>query len=303
MAQPHEQTQAILAAIQAQFDQWHQTAEPLGSGARVDKGTQILLREKYRELLRTGAPLPAIDEVGFRSFSQYDEDGILLYLFSLLGTTNRRCIEVCAGVGYESCTANLIIHHAWEGLMFDGSEENIKKAWNFFSRRPDTLITVPKLVPAWIEPERINDLILEQGYRDEIDLLVIDMDGIDYWVWQAISIVQPRVVVVEYQPWFRADEPYTIPYRPSFAYSDSKKGYVGCSLAAYVNLAREKGYRLVGCNRNHLNAFFVRNDLGTAVLPTVDAASCLKSRRIEEMIAWIRPFVDTQLANGEWQKV
>ena len=89
---------------------------------RVDKGTQTLLHLAYQDLLRSGKPLPRLDEVGFRAFSQFDEDGILLYLFSVLGVANKSVVEICAGVGYECNAANLIINHAWDGLLFDGDE-------------------------------------------------------------------------------------------------------------------------------------------------------------------------------------
>ena len=77
----------------------------------VDKGMQILLKLKYRELLSLGTDLPSFDDVQFRSFSQNGEDGILLYIFSLIGTTNNQSIEICAGNGIECNTANLVINH------------------------------------------------------------------------------------------------------------------------------------------------------------------------------------------------
>jgi hypothetical protein len=277
--------------------------DPLGTGARVDKGTQILLAERYKELVRTGQPLPGLRDVGFRTFSQYDEDGILHYIFSLIGTTDRRAVEACAGCGYECCSANLIVHHGWDALLLDGDPRNCELSRNFFTTRADTLLTCPQVVHAWIEPDTINDLVRSNGYEGEIDLLTVDMDGIDYWVWKALDAVRPRVVLVEYQPWFGPDEPYTVKNIKGYRYDPAKPGYVGCSLAAYVNLAREKGYRLVGCNRNQLNAFFVRDDVGRDVLPEVSAASCLAGRRVADVRDWIRPFVETQLARGEWERV
>ena len=277
--------------------------DPLGTGARVDKGTQILLAERYKELVRTGQPLPSLREVGFRSFSQFDEDGILHFIFSVIGTTNRKAIEACAGCGYESCSANLIVHHGWDALLLDGDEQNCKLSWNFFTQRTDTQITAPKIAAAWIEPDTINDLIRSNGFTGDIDLLTIDMDGIDYWVWKAIDCVNPRVVVVEYQPWWGPDEPYTIKNIKGYRYPDyheKMEAYVGCSLGAYVNLARERGYRLVGCNRNELNAFFVRDDLARDLLPEVSIASCLTCRRVMEVRQHVRRHVEAQLARGEW---
>ncbi len=282
------------------------SADFLSGGARVDKGTQILLVEKYRELVRSGAPLPSFADVGFRSFSQFDEDGILLFLFAVIGTTDRRAVEICSGVGYECNCANLVIHHGWDALMIDGSENNQKLARQFFTKRSDTQITVPNLLHAWIEPETIDSLITNNGYTGEIDLLTIDLDGVDYWIWKNITSINPRVVVTEYQPWFGPNEPYTVKNIKGYHYPDyaeKKMGYCGCSLSAHNKLAKEKGYRLIGCNRNQLNAFFLRNDIAAELFPEVSEESCLDQRRITEMTNWIRPMVDKQLAEGDWEKV
>jgi hypothetical protein len=296
----------VQAVLHAGRDPEARVAESLSIGSRVDKGTQILLAEKYKDLLRSKAPLPRLDEVGFRTFSQFDEDGILLYLFTLLGTTNRRAVEACAGVGFECNAANLIVNHGWDALLLDGDAENCKVAWDFFTTRSDTQISPPKIVRAWIEPDTIDDLIRSNGFAGEIDLLTIDLDGVDYWVWKHLTCITPRVVVVEYQPWWREDEPYTIKNIPGYAYRDyaeTKTAYVGSSLAAYVKLAREKGYRLVGCNRNQLNAFFLRDDVGPNLFPEVSAACCLGSRRLTEARAWHDVHLVAQLAAGDWHKV
>lgn len=280
-------------------------AESLSIAARVDKGTQILLAEKYKELLRTKAPLPRFDEVGFRTFSQFDEDGILHYIFSLIGTTNRRAVEACAGVGFECNAANLIVNHGWDAMLIDGSEENCKVSWQFYTTRSDTQITPPKIVHSWIEPETIDGIVTGNGFTGEIDLLTIDLDGIDYWIWKNITSINPRLVVVEYQPWWKADEPYTVKNIKGYWYpnlAEKLPAYVGCSLGAYVNLAREKGYRLIGCNRNQLNAFFLRNDIAADIFPEIPATDCLTCRRVVEAQSYYRKVLDAQLAAGEWHR-
>ena len=278
----------------------------LTSAARVDKGTQVLLALKYREMLRAGGPLPTFAEVGFRAYSQFDEDGILLYIFSLVGTTNRRAVEICAGVGYECNAANLAVNHGWHALLVDGSEANVRAAGAFYAGLSDTQISPPKIVHAWVEPATVDRLVRDNGFAGEIDLLTIDLDGVDYWVWNALNCVRPRVVVVEYQPWWGPDEPYTIKNLPGYWYPDFAErmpAYCGAGLAAFVNLGRSLGYRLVGCNRNQLNAFFLRGDVGPDVFPEVSAADCLTHPRVAAMRAWHRKSVEAQLAAGEWVRV
>lgn len=132
---------------------------------------------------------------------------------------------------------------------------------------------------AWVEAENINALITANGFRGEIDLLSIDLDGVDYWIWKAIDCIQPRVVVVEYQHRWGPDRAVTVPYRRDFNRFNVHPSYYGASLAAFVKLGREKGYRLVGSNRYGFNAFFIRRNLGEDVLPEVTLESCLQHPR------------------------
>jgi hypothetical protein len=170
---------------------------------------------QYREMLALNLPLPSFEDVEFRAYSQFGEDGILLYLFSLLGTTNKKCVEICGGGGYDN-TANLIINHGWKGLFFDGNEQYLHKGREFYARCADTKLWPPTLVQAWITAEHINGLLEKHGYRGEIDLLSLDMDGVDYWVWKAIECISPRVVVLEYNTSLGPEVALTVPYRSTF---------------------------------------------------------------------------------------
>ena len=264
---------------------------------RSNKATQVLLSMQYKEMLSLHLPMPKFEDVEFRVYSGLGEDGILLYLFSMLGTTNKKCVEICGGGGYDN-TANLIINHGWNGLFFDGREKNIRKGQQFYAQCADTKIWPPKLVKAWITAENINGLLEKQGYTGEIDLLSLDMDGVDYWVWKAIERISPRVVVLEYNNALGPDLSVTIPYDSSFVtdtnsrpkllfhgrrvintfvgkqIADRIDNYYGASLAAFAKLGKQKGYRLVGCERFGYNAFFVRSDIGEEILPEVTPAEC-----------------------------
>lgn len=240
----------------------------------ADKASQIHLVLTYQELLRSGKPLPPFDTVGFRAFSQTNEDGILLYIFALIGTTNKHCVEICAGDGIECNSANLIINHGWTGLLVDGDEQNVSRGKTFYARHPDTFIFPPTFLHAWVDTSNVNTLLTSHGFAGEIDLLSIDLDGIDYWIWQAIDCINPRVVVVEYQDIWGPDKAVTVPYTQDFSRFAVHHDYHGASLLAFVKLAREKGYRLVGCNRYGYNAFFIRQGIGEELFPEIPVADC-----------------------------
>ncbi|MCS6815611.1 MAG: hypothetical protein NZ772_18820, partial [Cyanobacteria bacterium] len=241
-----------------------------------NQAVQVLLTQHYQALKQAGTRMPEFATTGFRVYSQNEEDGYLLYIFALIGMETRRAVEICAGDGIECNSANLIVNHKWTGLLVDGNPANIERGRRFYATCPDTLVYPPTLVQAWVTAEAVNDLITQHGFAGDIDLLSLDLDGVDYWIWRAITCVNPRVVVVEFNNLWGADQAVTIPYDPHFVAEFSPEGpdYCGASLPAFVKLGREKGYRLVGCNLYGFNAFFVRNDLGQDVLPEIDPARC-----------------------------
>jgi hypothetical protein len=229
--------------------------------------------------------LPHLSQVGFKAFSQTDEDGILLYIFSIIGSATKKSVEICAGNGIECNTANLIINHGWHGLLVDGNEALVKSGIEFYKGNPHTYVYPPRFVHSWITRNNVNEVISKNGFEGEIDLLSIDMDGVDYWVWSAINSIAPRVVVVEYQDIIGPDKALTVPYDDTFnAYEHpttlDMPNFCGASLPAFVKLGTSKGYRLVGCNRYGYNAFFIKNPLGEREIPEIDIMECFKHPKV-----------------------
>lgn len=174
-------------------------------------------------------------------YSQNGEDGIIQAIFRQIGTTNRFFAEFGVEDG-KQCSSRLLKERGWSGLMMDASDNSpasgVKKEF--------------------ITAENINRLFKKYRVPKEFDLLGIDLDGNDYWVWKAIRH-SPRVVVIEYNAGFAPDESRVIKYNQKFVWD--KTHYFGASLLALAKLGREKGYTLVGCDNNGVNAFFVRSDL------------------------------------------
>jgi hypothetical protein len=114
----------------------------------------------------------------------------------------------------------------------------------------------------FVTAENINQVIKESGFTGEIGLLHIDIDGNDYWVWKSIEVVNPIIVIVEYNSVFGMDRAITVPYNPSFDRTEAHYTnlYFGASLKALVQLGEMKEYYFIGCNSNGNNAYFVRRD-------------------------------------------
>ena len=199
-----------------------------------------------------------INNVGYKKFSQFEEDGILLYIFSLLNFSCPTFVEFGADDGINSNSANLIIHHGFNGLFIDGNKKALNRGEYFFKR----YVKDSKLVfhHAFITAENINELINSNGINEEIGLLSIDIDGNDYWVWKAITSINPQVVVIETHNEFGMND-IIVPYDSTYFYPGIHPDYHGASPVAMNKLANSKGYRLIGANELGFNFFFLRNDL------------------------------------------
>jgi hypothetical protein len=244
-----------------------------------------MLQMMYRDMVRSGKEMPRLEDVGFKVHSQTNEDGILLYIFSVIGAHGRSCVEICAGNGVECNSANLIINHGWTALLVDGNEQCVAGGTEFYRKHRSTYVYPPTFLRAWITRDNVNDIIGEHGFRGEVDLLSIDLDGVDYWIWDAITVIEPRVVVVEYQDIIGPERALTVPYQDDFdawihPLTNGIPNFFGASLPAFAKLARRKGYRLVGCNRLGYNAFFVRNGHGDQYLPEIPVAECFKHPKV-----------------------
>lgn len=199
----------------------------------------------------------------FKIHSKHGNDGILAYLFSKIGTTSRTFVEIGVEDGRECNTTNLSLNFGWRGLLVDANEKWIASAKAYYQERLGNHAANVRPVSCFITAENVDQLLTDNGFRDEIDLLSIDIDSNDYWVWRSLTAVNPRVVVVEYNAAFGL-RPLTIKYDPRFHYQETYRKnplYFGASLSALATLGKEKGYTLVGCDKNGHDAFFVRNDV------------------------------------------
>ncbi|MEE9282003.1 MAG: hypothetical protein V3V67_17675 [Myxococcota bacterium] len=172
-------------------------------------------------------------------YSQRGEDGVIRRIFECIGTTNRYFVEFGARDGRtESNTAYLRIHLGWRGLLMEG----------------DARLAGPAVRREFVTAENVNRLFARHGVPASFDLLSIDIDGNDYWVWRALRY-RPRVVVIEYNIFFPPDDAKAIRYDAGHVWDETR--YHGASLAALRKLGEAKGYALVCTESWTPNAFFV----------------------------------------------
>lgn len=210
---------------------------------------------------RRVADLPPSDirAAEFKVFSQFGEDGIIQYLVHKVPIENDVFVEFGVEDYSESNTRFLLSKDNWRGLIIDGGTQHV----DFLSRTGLDWRHHVDAVSAFVNRDNINDLIREARIHGDIGLLSIDIDGNDYWVLEAIDVVSPRILVVEYNSTFGPEAAVTIPYDEGFRRGAAHYSnlYWGASIAALARLAAAKGYALVGGNSAGNNVFFVREDV------------------------------------------
>lgn len=234
----------------------------------------IYLGHEFAHLSAESGTGSAINSYEMKFHSQNGEDGILLYIFSRIGVTNHRFAEIGGGSGDECNSANLAINYGWTGLLVDGSEQQAALAQLYLDHKLGITCGV-QVLHRFVTVDNVNEMLTEHGLRGEIDLLSIDIDGNDYWVWEAITQSLPRVVVIEYNAAFGCTRSATVRYDPSFTATRKHASglYHGASLPALTKLADRKGYALIGCDRAGVNAFYLRRELLTDGLSEVPVAA------------------------------
>lgn len=164
-------------------------------------------------------------------WAQSGEDRQLVAIFRTIGETNRFCVEFGAADGRRKSNTAYFRDHGWESRLFD-----VKPL-------------APEVQEANINAENVNDIFADAGVPQEFDLLSVDIDGNDLWVWKALTF-RPRVVVIEFNPKWGPFRSRTVPYDPTRFWDGTI--YYGASALALTRLGTEKGYDLVGSTRSNL---------------------------------------------------
>src|SRR5258706_2410963 len=170
------------------------------------QGSQAALTVRDWNVIRT------LGDVEFRVFSQWGEDGIIEWIVSRIPDIPRTVVEFGVEDYAESNTRFLVQRRNWRALVMDGSAANVdrlKRHRMYWHHDITALI-------AFIDRENINSLISDHGFGGDIGILSIDLDGNDYWVWEAITVASPLIVITEYNTTLGDLEPLTIPYDRRF---------------------------------------------------------------------------------------
>lgn len=258
-----------LISIYRDFRRWMQ-------GSDAHERTLALLGAQLAKEVSKEKNISSLHDVEFQVFSQWGDDGIIQWLLARLPTLPKIFIEFGVEDYSESNTRFLMINNNWRGLVMDGSRAKVarlrKQKWFW---RYDL-----SAFPYFLTRENVDKVIQDWIGGEKVGLLHIDVDGNDFWLWDAIQCITPSIVIVEYNALFGPVRPITVPYESTFRrhaahYSGQ---YAGASLAAITWLSEKKGYALVGTNSAGNNAYYVhRSELNEQVRPIPVEAAFVQS--------------------------
>ena len=196
----------------------------------------------------------------FRVFSQFGEDGIVDLLLDELQISKPRIMEIGAG-DFSECNSRFALHKRNCSAYLVDMREDLQRGLQESEIRWKASVAVEI---AKIDEKNIKDIESRAiRFLKYIDVISLDIDGIDFWIAQHINWNGIKIAIVEYNPVFGAKLSVSIPkdtFSSRFEHHYSGLVY-GASLLAWIEFFASKDMRFVGTNRAGNNAFFVPSSL------------------------------------------
>ena len=162
--------------------------------------------------------------------SQNDEDGIIEAIFEDIPARSRYFVEF--GIGPNWLDTNyshglegncvLLRNKGWKGILMDGGVHPAEY----------------EVHQEFITALNINSLLRKYQVPEDVDIISIDVDGQDFWIWLALDY-RPSLIIIEQNPNFTSlQDSCTVGFDPNFRWDVTK--YFGASLGALIKLGAEK---------------------------------------------------------------
>jgi hypothetical protein len=191
-------------------------------------------------------------------FTKNNEDGILLSIIRAVGCDNNFFLDIGSNDCIISNCANLAFNQGWQGYFIDGNKQVLDRGRYIYKKHFTSTSDNFCFINSVVTVENINSIISQLGSFSKIDLLCIDLDGNDYFIWEAINVINPKIVLVEVQVEKGSSE--FIPESDNDFELFESNTPKGASPLSMTQLAHKKGYELVSANKGCFNLFFVKKE-------------------------------------------
>ncbi len=222
-----------------------------------DRGYYLAVATLCDRIAGVVAPPADLARSELRACSQNGEDGVLTEVLRRTGVSARPFfVEFGIESGFEGNCVFLADVLGWDGAFMEADPAHHAALAAKYDANPRV-----RTLRAAVTPGNISALFASLDVPSEPDVVSIDIDGVDYWVWRGLEGYRPRVLVVEYNGSLGTRDALVVP--EDFGGWDGSN-YFGASIAALERLGRARGYTLVHTEMTGANAFFVRDDLAPA---------------------------------------
>ena len=215
------------------------------------KAKNLSIKNQQKKKIRN------LSEIEFQVFSQWGEDGIIDWIINKFPNIPKSFLEIGTQDYKESNTRFLLINKNWDGFLIEGDDNEVKKI------KSQRIYWKHKLTikSEFVTKENINSVVKKLNVPKKIGLLSLDIDGVDYWVLKKLSVLEPSIIICEYNSLYGLNKPITVPYKKDFDRSKEHYSnlYYGASIQAFIELMKSKQYFLLGTNSAGNNAFFMKN--------------------------------------------
>ncbi len=198
-----------------------------------------------------------LSDVEFQVYSQWGEDGIIDWIIGKFPEISKNFLEIGTQNYKESNTRFLLINRNWDGFLIEGDKSAVK---NIKTQRIYWKHNI-KVINKFITKNNVNIIIRNFNVPKKIGLLSLDIDGIDYWVLKELSVLNPSIIICEYNSLFGLKKSITVPYKKNFIRTKEHYSnlYFGASIQAFIKLMKKNKYHLLGTNSAGNNAFFIKD--------------------------------------------
>jgi len=220
---------------------------------------ELILKAKVAALKnRNIKKIKNLSEVEFQVYSQWGEDGIIDWLINKFPEIPKNFLEIGTQDYKESNTRFLLINRNWDGFLIEADKaavKDIKSQRIFWKHRL-------KVKNEFITKDNINNIINRINVPKKLGLLSLDIDGVDYWVLKELSVLDPSIIICEYNSLFGQKKSVTVPYKKNYIRAEEHYSnlYYGASIKAFIDLMKKRNYFLIGTNSAGNNAFFLKKN-------------------------------------------
>ena len=227
-----------------------------------------------------------LSDVEFQVYSQWGEDGIIDWVINKFPEIPKSFLEIGTENYKESNTRFLLVNKNWDGFLIEADKVAVKdiKSQRVFWKHN------LKIENKFITKDNINTIIKKINIPKKLGLLSLDVDGVDYWILNKLSVLEPSIIVCEYNSLLGQKKSVTVPYKKNFIRSEEHYSnlYYGASIKAFVELMKKKNYFLIGTNSAGNNAFFLKKNLFNKI-----------NKLISEKKIFVSKFRESRDSNGK----